>query len=133
MILSCSHSGQGRIFKGDGVVGIARALLAAGAPSSEAVLVILWETGDKATMMFMKNFTIHQSMKSRCESDQCSEMRCWAPYQLIGDNLKSEFEGLMMSKNESSNKFFFSFVSKITEFSDCYGTITMCSGFVTQR
>jgi len=116
------HSGRGRIFKGDGVVGIARAFLAAGAPSSKAVLVSLWEIDDEATMMFMKSFyqhlkkedtasgALHQSMKSLRESEECSGMRCWAPYQLIGDNVKIEFEGLMTSKNESSNKkFFFSF------------------------
>ena len=39
VVLSCSHSGQGRILKGDGVVGIARASLAAGARS---VWVTLW-------------------------------------------------------------------------------------------
>ena len=109
MVLSCSYSGRGRIWNGEGVVGIARPFLAAGAPSSEAVLVTLWEIDD-ATMMFMKSFcqhlkkgntasgALHQSMKSLRQSEKCSEMRCWAPYQLIGDNVKIEFEGLMTSK-----------------------------------
>ena len=39
VVLSCSHSGRGRIMKGEGVVGIARAFLAAGARS---VWVTLW-------------------------------------------------------------------------------------------
>ena len=101
VVLSCCHSGQGRILKGEGVVGIARAFLAAGARS---VLVTLWAIDDEATMVFMKSFyqhlkegktasaAIHQSMKSFRESEKFSEMRYWAPFQLIGDDVKIEFE-----------------------------------------
>ena len=72
VVLSCSHSGRGRMLRGEGVVGIARVFLAAGARS---VLVILWAIDDEATMMFMKSFyqhlkegntasgALHQSMK----------------------------------------------------------------------
>ena len=56
VVLSCSHSGRGRILKGEGVVGIARAFLAAGARS---VLVTLWPIDNEATMMFMKSFYQH--------------------------------------------------------------------------
>ena len=101
VVLSCCHSGRGRILKGEGVVGIARAFLAAGARS---VLVTLWAIDDEATMVFMKSFYQHlkegktasaavqQSMKSLRESEEYSEMRYWAPFQLIGDNVKIEFE-----------------------------------------
>ena len=101
VVLSCGHSGRGRIFKGEGVVGIARAFLAAGARS---VLVALWEIDDEATMVFMKSFYQHlkegktasaavqQSMKLLRESEQFSETRYWAPFQLIGDDVKIEFE-----------------------------------------
>ena len=101
VVLSCCHSGRGRIFKGEGVVGIARAFLAAGARS---VLVTLWAIDDEATMVFMKSFyqhlkegktasaAIHQSMKSLRESEEFSEMRYWAPFQLIGDDVKIDFE-----------------------------------------
>ena len=101
VVLSCCHSGRGRILKGEGVVGIARAFLAAGARS---VLVSLWAIDDEATMVFMKSFyqhlkegktasaAVHQSMKSLRESDTFSEMRYWAPFQLIGDDVKIEFE-----------------------------------------
>ena len=51
VVLSCCHSGRGRVFEGEGVVGIARAFLAAGARS---VLVTLWKIDDEATMVFMK-------------------------------------------------------------------------------
>ena len=118
VVLSFCHSGRGRIFKGEGVVGIARAFLAAGARS---VLVTLWAIDDEATMMFMKSFyqhlkegALHQSMKSFRESKEYSEMRYWAPFQLIGDDVKIEFEVIDDVENESNNTFFFSFVSIIT-------------------
>ena len=84
-------------------VGIARAFLTAGACS---VLVTLWAIDDEATMMFMKSFyqhlkdgntasrALYQSMKSLRESEKYSEMSYWAPFQLIGDNVKFEFEAV---------------------------------------
>ena len=101
VVLSCSFSGRGRIFKGEGVVGIARAFLAAGARS---VLVALWAIDDEATMVFMKSFyqhlkegktasaAVYQSMKSLRESKKFNKMGYWAPFQLIGDDVKIEFE-----------------------------------------
>ena len=101
VVLSCCHSGRGRILKGEGVVGIARAFLAAGARS---VLVSLWAIDDEATMVFMKSFYQHlkegktasaavqESMKFLRESKDYSGMRYWAPFQLIGDDVKIEFE-----------------------------------------
>ena len=101
VVLSCCHSGRGKMLKGEGVVGIARAFLAAGARS---VLVTLWAVDDEATMVFVKRFYQHlkegktasaavqQSMKFLRESEQFSETRYWAPFQLIGDDVKIEFE-----------------------------------------
>ena len=101
VVLSCCHSGRGRILKGEGVVGIARAFLAADARS---VLISLWAIDDEATMVFMKTFyqhlkegktasaAIYQTMKFLRESENFSEMRYWAPFQLIGDDVKIEFE-----------------------------------------
>ncbi|XP_067024119.1 tetratricopeptide repeat protein 28-like [Acropora muricata] len=101
VVLSSCHSGRGRISKGEGVVGIARAFLAAGARS---VLVALWAIDDEATMEFMKRFyqhlkegktasaAVHQSIKSLRESEEFSEMWDWAPFQLIGDDVKIEFD-----------------------------------------
>ena len=103
VVLSCCHSGRGKIWKGEGVVGIARAFLAAGARS---VLVSLWAIDDEATMVFMKSFyqhlkegktasvAVHQSMKTLRESNEFSEMRYWAPFQLIGDDVKIELEAV---------------------------------------
>ena len=101
VVLSCCHSGRGRVLKGEGVVGIARAFLAAGARS---VLVALWAIDDEATMVFMRSFyrllkegktasaAVQQSMKFLRESEQFSEMRYWAPFQLIGDDVRIELE-----------------------------------------
>ena len=85
------------------MVGNARAFLAAGARSE---LVTLWGIDDQATMVFMKSFyqhlkggnttsaALHHSMKYLRESGEHSEMRYWAPFQLIGDNVKIEFEAV---------------------------------------
>ena len=100
VLLSYCHSGRGNVSKGEGVVGIAGAFLAAGARS---VLVALWAIDDEATLVFMKSFyqhlkegktasaVVHRSMKSLRESDEFSEMRYWAPFQLIGDDIIIKF------------------------------------------
>ena len=55
VVLSCCHSGRGEI-KAEGVVGIARAFMGAGARS---VVVTLWAVEDKVTLEFMKCFYQH--------------------------------------------------------------------------
>ncbi|KAL9958842.1 hypothetical protein ACROYT_G035911 [Oculina patagonica] len=99
VVLSSCHSGQGRIMA-EGVVGIARAFLAAGARS---VLVALWAIEDKGTFVFMKRFYQHlvegikasealnKAMKCLRESDEFSEVKQWAPFVLIGDDVTLEF------------------------------------------
>lgn len=52
VVLSCCHSSQGEV-KAEGVVGIARAFLGAGARS---VLASLWKIDDAATLNFMEIF-----------------------------------------------------------------------------
>jgi len=78
------------------VVGIARAFLGAGARS---VLVSLWAIDDKATQEIMKHFyqhlregqsaskSLNQAMKCMRESDEFSDVRYWAPFVLIGDDV----------------------------------------------
>ena len=99
VVLSCCHSGRGEI-KAEGVVGIARAFLGAGARS---VLVSLWAVDDEATLEFMKSFyqhlvkgesaseALHQAMKSMRESELFSQVKHWAPFVLIGDDVTLEF------------------------------------------
>ncbi|KAL9986579.1 hypothetical protein ACROYT_G000747, partial [Oculina patagonica] len=106
VVLSCCHSGCGQI-KAEGVVGIARAFLGSGARS---VLVSLWAVDDRATMQFMKQFyghlvrgksageSLHETMKWMRGNPQYSEVRKWAPFMLIGDDVSFNF------KQESSTR-----------------------------
>ena len=98
VVLSCCHSGRGRI-RAEGVVGIARAFLGSCARS---VLVALWALEDSATEQFMNHFyehlirgesaseSLHQAMKWM-RSNGYSEVRHWAPFMLIGDNVTFDF------------------------------------------
>ncbi|XP_078370445.1 uncharacterized protein LOC144654214 isoform X2 [Oculina patagonica] len=100
VVLSCCHSGCGQI-KAEGVVGIARAFLGSGARS---VLVSLWAVDDKATMQFMKQFyehlvrgksageSLHETMKWMRGNSQYREVRKWAPFMLIGDDVSFDFK-----------------------------------------
>jgi CHAT domain-containing protein len=94
VVLSCCHSGRGEI-KAEGIVGISRAFLAAGA---RAVVASLWAIDDKATLNFMVSFytylkmgesaskSLQQAMKDMRE-DGYDEPRHWAPFFLIGDDV----------------------------------------------
>ena len=98
VVLSCCHSGRGQI-RGEGVIGIARAFLGSGARS---VLVALWAIDDKATEAFMSRFykhlvrgesaseSLHEATKWMRDND-CSKVKQWAPFMLIGDNVSFEF------------------------------------------
>ena len=95
VVLSCCHSGRGEI-KAEGVVGIARAFIGAGARS---VLVSLWAIDDEATLEFMKSFyhnlvegrsaseSLNHAMKCLKDSEKFSNVRYWAPFTLIGDDV----------------------------------------------
>ena len=99
VVLSCCYSGQGAI-KAEGVVGIARAFLGAGARS---VIASLWVINDDATMEFMGHFyehlvagksaskSLHQAMKTLRESGKFDAVKYWAPFVLIGDNVTMDF------------------------------------------
>jgi len=100
VVLSCGHSGRGEI-KAEGVVGIARAFMGAGARS---VLVSLWAIDDEATLEFMRSFYHHLveersasealnlAVKSLRESEKYSDVKYWAPFVLIGDDVTLEFD-----------------------------------------
>ena len=116
VVLSCCHSGRGGI-KSEGVVGIARAFLAAGARS---VVASLWAISDQATMEFMKSFyqhlgdgktasvALHHAMKCLRESEQFCAVKHWAPFVLIGDDIHLNLEAkkqsteMMLEKSKSS-------------------------------
>ena len=98
VVLSCCHSAQGQV-RAEGVVGIARAFLGSGARS---VLVALWAIPDKATERLMSRFyrhlvrgesaseSLHQAMKWM-RSNSYGDLGNWAPFMLIGDNVKFDF------------------------------------------
>ena len=98
VVLSCCHSGRGKI-RAEGVIGIARAFLGSGARS---VLVALWALDDEATEQFMSRFyehlvrgvsaseSFHQAMKWMRDNGW-PEVKQWAPFILIGDNVSFEF------------------------------------------
>ena len=96
VVLSCCHSGRGEI-RAEGVVGLTRAFLAAGA---RAVVASLWAVDDEATMEFMIRFYRHlkleesasaslqQAMKEMRKSTKYIEPKYWAPFFLVGDDVK---------------------------------------------
>ena len=98
VVLSCCHSAEGEI-KAEGVVGIARAFLGAGARS---VVVSLWAVDDEATFQFMTHFynelvkgrrvseALNQAMKCMRESEEFREVKYWAAFVLIGDDVTLE-------------------------------------------
>ena len=100
VVISCSHSGQ-REVSSEGVVGMARAFLFAGARS---VLASPWALDDEATMELMISFYKHlrggktashvlqKAMKCLRHSDKFSAPKYWAPFVLIGDNVTIEFD-----------------------------------------
>ena len=99
VVLSCCHSAQGKV-SSEGVVGIARAFLGAGARS---VLVALWSIEDEATVEFMRSFyqnlkdgnsasvSLNRAMKCLRESENFNAPRFWAPFVLIGDDVTLDF------------------------------------------
>ena len=99
VVLSCCHTGRGEI-NSEGTVGIARAFLGSGARS---VLVAFWALEDEATKTFMCLFyghlvrgesaseSLHQAQKWM-RSNGFSDLRKWAPFMLIGDDVTFDSE-----------------------------------------
>ena len=96
VVLSCCHSGRGKI-RAEGVVGLTRAFLAAGARS---VLASLWAVDDEAAFYFMKSFYQHlksgesasaslqQAMKEMRKKPEWSHPYYWAPFFIVGDDVR---------------------------------------------
>ena len=80
----------------EGVVGMARAFLFAGARS---VLATLWAIDDEATMKFMKSFyqqlgngesasvALQRAMRCLRDFHDYSAPKYWAPFVLMGDDV----------------------------------------------
>ena len=107
VVLSCCHSGQGPV-SSEGVVGMTRAFLFAGARS---VLSTLWAIDDEATMIFMKSFyqqlasgesasvALQRAMKCLRDSQDYSAPKYWAPFVLMGDDVKIGLENDSLRKS----------------------------------
>ena len=119
VVLCCCYTGQGEV-SSEGVIGITRSFLAAGARS---VLSTLWPINDAATIDFMKKF-YHELLEetSVCEALRSSQnlfqehenknyqsIRIWAPFTIYGEDVKFEKQEIEVIK-EKSCEFFADFV-----------------------
>ncbi|XP_028400826.1 tetratricopeptide repeat protein 28-like [Dendronephthya gigantea] len=119
VVLCCCHTGQGKI-SSEGVMGIARSFLAAGARS---VLATLWPISDDATKEFMKAFygellqeiPVCEALRRVMNLFQQHERKyyrsffIWAPFILYGEDVmftRCDIETI----REKSEKMFSGFV-----------------------
>ena len=119
VVLCCCHTGQGEITS-EGVIGITRAFLAAGA---RCVLATLWPISDYATKEFMEKFygelcqetPVCEALRRTMNFFQTHEKEgyrsswIWAPFTIYGEDVKfgkDEIEKI----REKSHEFFSSFV-----------------------
>ena len=108
VVLSCGHSEDraGRI-NSDGVVGLTRAFLAAGA---QCVLFSLWPVPDLASRIFMRAFYLYmlqgaktsqalsEAMRALQSSKRFTHPSNWASWVLIGSDVKLSSKGAMMGQ-----------------------------------
>lgn len=102
VVLSCCQCAQGDI-RAEGVVGIARSFLGAGARS---VVVTLWAIDDDSTLSFMQFFYNHlyqnlsvcealqQSMILMQGNKELKSISKWAPFYVIGEDVKFNDEDI---------------------------------------
>lgn len=95
--LSACQTGLGKFSKGEGVIGLSRALLYAGAKN---ILVSYWSVADESTSLLMTDFYKNllknpsggfspalQKAKQKCMSEpRFASPFYWAPFVLIGNN-----------------------------------------------
>jgi CHAT domain-containing protein len=95
VVLSACQTGRGQLFSGEGIVGLSRAFLYAGARS---VVVSLWNVSDLSTSALMKNFYQHlirnMSNAAALREAKLQMLRSdtetrhpyyWAPFIIIGN------------------------------------------------
>ncbi|MEM9856976.1 MAG: CHAT domain-containing tetratricopeptide repeat protein [Bacteroidota bacterium] len=91
--LSACETGLGKLSKGEGIIGLSRALIYAGAQN---VVVSLWNVSDNSTAELMKYFykeinnnnygaALRSAKLKMINTDQYSNPFYWAPFILIGD------------------------------------------------
>jgi CHAT domain-containing protein len=92
--LSACQTGLGKLEKGEGVIGLSRALVYAGARN---LVVSFWSVADESTAMLMKNFynnvlsgsgayseALRNAKLGLIKSEKYSAPFYWAPFVLIG-------------------------------------------------
>ncbi|HVR95414.1 MAG TPA: CHAT domain-containing tetratricopeptide repeat protein [Thermoanaerobaculia bacterium] len=93
LVLSACETGRGEEVRGEGIVGLSRAFLYAGARS---LVVSLWPVDDESTPDLMVRFyqglghhaktdSLRDSKKAMIASGEYAEPYFWAPFILIGD------------------------------------------------
>ncbi|XP_001625108.2 tetratricopeptide repeat protein 28 [Nematostella vectensis] len=109
VVLSCCQTASGKI-RSEGVVGIARSFLGAGA---SAVLVTMWAISDDATQIFMENFykfllegfpccaAVRISMEEMRRSEKFKGAANWAPFYVIGHDVKFSKSEVMQIRSNS--------------------------------
>lgn len=90
--LSACETGLGKISKGEGIIGLSRALVYAGAQN---LIVSLWKVADRSTSELMTDFytkigdqdfsTALRNAKLELLSGKYSQPYYWAPFILIGE------------------------------------------------
>jgi len=94
VVLSACESARGRIGRGEGVEGLSRAFIAAGA---HAVVASLWPVSDESTATLMKEFykgmlndkepaaeAMRRARLAMLESEKFSHPFYWAPFVVVG-------------------------------------------------
>ena len=96
VVLSCCNTGKGQV-SSEGVLGIARSFLGAGASS---VLVTLWRIYDKFTKLFMTVFyekileeksaclALKETMNQFRRSEEYKSFTFWAAFEIMGEDVR---------------------------------------------
>jgi CHAT domain-containing protein len=94
VVLSACRTGLGKEVRGEGLIGLTRAFMYAGAPS---VVVSLWEVADRSTAALMVKFyqqldhakdkaeALRQAKLALIQSGQFAHPYYWAPFILVGE------------------------------------------------
>ena len=116
VVLCCCFTGQGEV-SSEGVVGIARSFLAAGARS---VLATLWPVNDAATVEIMKKFydelcketAVCEALRraknffNEHDNKNYQSIKVWAPFTIYGEDVKFEKHEIEEIR-EKSRAFFY--------------------------
>ena len=115
VVLCCCYTGRGKV-SSEGVIGIARSFLAAGA---RTVLSTLWPINDWATIELMKKFyeelfqetPVCEALRRaknffrEHENKKFQSIRIWAPFTIYGEDVKFEKQEIEEIKKKSREMF----------------------------